>query len=49
MKTHLSNNNNNKNDNNNNNNNKQEPLPYTRKNVSLRSCLHGKLTDRGYL
>ena len=27
----------------------QEPLPYTGENVSSLSCLHGKVTDRGYL
>ena len=26
-----------------------EPLPYARKNVHIRSCLHGNVTDRGYL
>ena len=26
-----------------------EPLPYTRKNVHKPSCLHGNLTDCGYL
>ena len=28
---------------------KQEPLPFTVENVNALSCLHGKLTDCGYL
>ena len=27
----------------------QEPLSYTGENINAQSCLHGKLTDRGYL